>query len=155
MQIDFFVPGVPAPGGSKRAFAIRKGGVLTGRVALVDAGKNNKEWRSLVAMAAKQAMREAPPTLESLLVGVAFYLPRPKSHYKTGKNAGILRGDAPPTHTKTPDALKLARAVEDAMTGIVYMDDAQIVQEHISKEYSTMPGVFIYVASFPIKKETA
>lgn len=32
-----------------------------------------------------------------------------------------------------PDVLKLARGVEDALTGIVWRDDAQIVNESLSK----------------------
>ena len=32
-----------------------------------------------------------------------------------------------------PDVLKLARGVEDALTGIVWRDDAQIVNESLNK----------------------
>jgi predicted short-subunit dehydrogenase-like oxidoreductase (DUF2520 family) len=33
--------------------------------------------------------------------------------------------------------LKLARGVEDALTGIVWRDDAQIVVEHLEKRYGS------------------
>jgi Holliday junction resolvase RusA-like endonuclease len=34
-----------------------------------------------------------------------------------------------------PDVLKLARAAEDALTGIVWRDDSQIVHETLAKVY--------------------
>ena len=62
-----------------------------------------------------------------------FYRPRPKSHFGTGRNAAILKPSAPTYPIGRPDALKLARAVEDAMTGVVYSDDALIVREVLTK----------------------
>jgi Holliday junction resolvase RusA-like endonuclease len=34
-----------------------------------------------------------------------------------------------------PDWDKIARSCSDAMTGIIYLDDAQIVEGHVKKEY--------------------
>jgi Holliday junction resolvase RusA-like endonuclease len=39
---------------------------------------------------------------------------------------------------------KLLRAVEDAATGLLWWDDAQIVTQIITKGYGTRPGVTIY-----------
>jgi Holliday junction resolvase RusA-like endonuclease len=39
----------------------------------------------------------------------------------------------------------LWRAAEDALTGIVWADDAQITDQRVQKCYSTMPGVSITV----------
>jgi Holliday junction resolvase RusA-like endonuclease len=71
-----------------------------------------------------------------------FYLRRPKSHYL--KN-GALRPKAPRRHTTKPDVLKLARAIEDALTGIVYQDDAQIVCEQLEKYYGDPERVVIQI----------
>ena len=49
---------------------------------------------------------------------------------------GSLLGDAPARPTTKPDLLKLARGVEDAMSGIVYRDDAQITTEYLAKWYA-------------------
>ena len=62
---------------------------------------------------------------------VDFYVPRPKGHF--GKRG--LRLSAPAFPTVKPDATKLLRAVEDALTGIVWRDDAQVVEQHVSKLY--------------------
>lgn len=44
-----------------------------------------------------------------------------------------------------PDLDKLIRAVLDALTGIVYLDDSQVIGIHASKRYDTTQGVSIGV----------
>jgi Holliday junction resolvase RusA-like endonuclease len=139
-EITFFVAGVPAPGGSKRP--VRLGG--TGRILLVDDAKGNGPWRERVALAARQAYA-GPPLAGPLAVEFAFVVARPKGHYGSGKNAGRVRPTAPRYPCVKPDALKLARAIEDSLTGICYLDDALIVREFISKDYGDTPGVEITV----------
>jgi hypothetical protein len=34
-----------------------------------------------------------------------------------------------------PDVLKLARAIEDAITGVIWVDDSQIIDEHLYKRW--------------------
>jgi Holliday junction resolvase RusA-like endonuclease len=79
--------------------------------------------------------RYYPPLNGPLLLELTFWTPRPKGHYGSGKNAGQVRGSAPRHPTVKPDLLKLARAVEDALSGIVYRDDAQITTEILQKAY--------------------
>lgn len=38
-------------------------------------------------------------------------------------------------HTKKPDIDNLAKAVKDALKGIIYADDSQIVEAHLFKQY--------------------
>lgn len=134
--IHFFVPGVPVPGGSKKGFVVR------GRVCIVDAaGQRNKNWRAVVALAAKQHWR-GPLLDEALKVTVTFTMPRPKSHFL---NWGQLKISAPTLHTIRPDVLKLTRAVEDALTGVIWTDDSLIAQESMEKRYGTSPGAWILI----------
>ncbi len=130
-MIAFTVYGEAKPAGSKRAFTHPQ----TGRPILTDAsGKPGKDWRRAVADAAAEA---APPELlrGPIAVTFAFYRLRPKSHHRTGVNAALLRDSAPAYPITRPDVLKLARAAEDSMSGVVYADDAQIVDEHLFKRY--------------------
>ena len=135
-MISFFVPGIPAPGGSKRAFAIKKGGVFTGRVAIVDdAGQRNKDWRQACVVVAND---HRPQELfrGALRVDFAFTMPRPKYHFHTSKaREGQLREDAPTYHTSKPDRTKLMRSTEDALKGIIWADDSQIVAGEPTKTY--------------------
>lgn len=132
-MIRFFVPGVPAPGGSKRAF------VVNGRARLVDAGKNNKAWRSTVAQSACDACSE--PLKGPLRMTLIFNVTRPKGHY--GKRG--LRSSSPSHPTTRPDLTKLVRAVEDAMLGIAYADDSQIVQQCVEKRYAEQAGCYVSI----------
>ena len=138
--ISIVVYGIPRPAGSKRAFPIKKNGEYTGRSIVTDAsGQLGRDWRADVKAAAVEAY-QGPPLGGALYVLMCFFMPRPKSHFGTGKNAQKLRRGAPVYHTKRPDVLKLARAVEDALTGIVWADDSQIVRLYYAKHYADFPG---------------
>lgn len=64
-----------------------------------------------------------------------FFSERPKNHYGTGRNTGRLKSSAPPYKITNPDLTKLTRAVEDALTGIIWKDDSQVVQQETMKRY--------------------
>jgi Holliday junction resolvase RusA-like endonuclease len=59
---------------------------------------------------------------------------------------GKLPNDRQGYPTVRPDLEKLARAVMDALEGHAYKNDAQVVDQVISKRYSERPGVMIAVA---------
>jgi len=144
-KIEFFAPGIPRPGGSKKGFVNPK----TGRVMIVKAGGQNEEnWRQAVAYAAMRAMDGRPPLDGPVSLVVTFVMPRPKYHYHTAKRlAGELRQDAPGYHVKAPDRTKLMRSTEDAMTGIVYRDDSQVCTGNVEKRYGSQPGAVIAIES--------
>lgn len=129
------VEGIPAPQGSKRAFNHRH----TGRVVMLEsAGDKLKAWRQLVTLKARNvaAMRSWEPP-QAVTTSVQFYLPRPKSHYRTGRFAGELKPSAPLFHTTKPDSDKLLRAINDALTDAgVIRDDATITNINVQKAYA-------------------
>lgn len=141
-QISFTVPGIPAPGGSKKAF-IPKG---WSRAIITDAaGEKNREWKAAVAFAAYEAMKsQGETTLFSgpMEMEVIFYMPRTKAHFNS---KGELRGDAPLHHTNRPDVSKTTRSTEDAMTGVVWEDDSEVVQITARKLYGSPTGALIRV----------
>ena len=132
--ITFFVPGKPQTAGSKRAFVIRRGGQYTGRAIVTDDNPKSRDWKTDVGIMAKLSYAGQPLT-GPIELDLTFYLDRPKGHYRTGKYAESLRPSAPTHPTTKPDLLKLARGVEDALTGIVWRDDSQIVWERLQKRY--------------------
>lgn len=135
-SINFTVIGIPQPRGSKRAMPNRAGG----RPLMVDTNAKSAPWMATVAAAASEAMKGQPLLDGPLLLAVTFCFPRPKSHYRTGKRANELRDDAPQRHAKKPDCDKLLRAIGDAMTGVVYRDDAQIAGISAGKYYDDAGG---------------
>lgn len=91
-------------------------------------------WREAVGWAARIAYKGEK--LDCLMVmSLVFVKPRPKSHYGTGRNAEVLKDSAPAQPGVKPDTGKLARAVEDALTGVLYTDDSLLVDTFHSKRY--------------------
>lgn len=140
--VSFFVFGKPQPAGSKRAFCMRKGGAFTGRAIVTDANPKSRDWKTDVRREAERCF-EGEPWKAPIHLTLNFILSRPKNHYRTGKNAALLREDAPPYPVSKPDATKLCRGVEDALTGILWTDDALIVSQRITKAYGAHQGVLI------------
>lgn len=128
---ELTVPGVAQPAGSKRAIHHK----TTGRIIVMDANPKSRAWKREVAQVAMLA-RTGPDLLDGPLVAeFLFVVPRPKGHF--GKR-GLLPS-APQFPAVRPDALKLARAVEDALSKVVYRDDGQIVREILEKRYGDSP----------------
>lgn len=103
---------------------------------MVESSERVKPWRRQVAAA--YADHDFGNMLDGpVSVTVDFYLPRPKAHYGTGRNAGALKPSAPAEHLTMPDLDKLTRAVGDALTRLAWRDDSQIVAWHAYKHYAT------------------
>jgi Holliday junction resolvase RusA-like endonuclease len=134
-MIEFVVPGFAAPQGSKSAFKLPNG-----RVVLVESSKQVKPYRAVFAMCARQAWTD-PPATGVVAVELCFRFPRPKSHF-TSK--GLVRPGSPLAPTRY-DLDKLARAANDAMTGIVYVDDSQIAMLAASKEWGPTAETLVKV----------
>lgn len=133
-MIAFFVPGIPAPQGSKQAFVRGK------RAVLVEMSKALPAWRAAVTTAARAA-HQGPPLDGPLAVWIAFYLPRPKS----------VPARRRPYPTVTPDLDKLARAVLDGITDArTWTDDARVVDLTLTKRYqdpAAEPGAHVRITS--------
>lgn len=131
--LTFFAPGVPSTKGSARGFVVAgRGGGKPRAVITNDAGPKAKAWAAIVASAAQDAMAGAAPIEGAVSVEVIFEMPRPKAHStKRG-----LRPDAPVFSKSKPDIDKLLRCFLDALTGVVFLDDAQIACLVSSKGYA-------------------
>lgn len=164
VSLHFSVLGLPVPQGSKRVF--------NGR--LVDANHGTlRPYRALVAaegasaLARRIATPDAPtgvtgakelltegdlrpaPTREAVAVALRFGLPRPKGHWGTGRNADRLKPSAPAWPATKPDVDKLERAVLDALTGVLWADDSQVVILSADKVYSATPMTLVTVEAPP------
>lgn len=130
------VRGLPAPQGSKKHM---------GNGVMVESSKHVKPWRQDVKYAALEAVGADWTLLEGPLVAsMTFTFARPRSHFRTGRNAHLLRDAAPLCPTSPPDLSKILRSTEDALTGVVWKDDAQVVEYlRLAKFYagSADPGV--------------
>lgn len=127
LQIRFTVFGDPVPQGSKRVFH--------GKVVEM-AHARLRSYRQDIHVTALRAMQTRPPLTGPVAVAVTFSIPRPKSHYGSGRNASRRKEAAPPYPAKTPDIDKLGRGVLDALTGAAFNDDAQVVSLNLNKVWA-------------------
>jgi crossover junction endodeoxyribonuclease RusA len=153
-NLSFFIHGIPGPGGSKTAMPIRRGPrgplIIKGQqikgnrvfghpaIRVIDAStKTGKTWRKAVTTQAKRIMEEFEnlPTDQPVILNITFVMPRPKMHFGTGRNAEVLKPGAPEHHKTKPDRTKLLRSTEDALTGILWKDDSQVIAGDIRKVY--------------------
>jgi Holliday junction resolvase RusA-like endonuclease len=139
VRIQFFVPGIPKPGGSKRAFINRK----TGRPIITEDCKSSRDWRTAVAFAANEQFEY--PFAGPLSVHFDFLFLRPRGHFGTGRSAEYLKKSAPIYPAVRPDTTKLIRSTEDALKGIAWKDDAQVVTQSACKRYAQRGGAIITV----------
>ncbi len=135
--VAFFVAGIPAPQGSKRAF------VRGNRAVLVESSAKVRPWRDAVRHEAADAMNGAVPWDGAVTVTVTFYFPKP---------ASVRR----PLPTVRPDLDKLIRSTLDGLKdGGAYTDDARVVQIVPAKVYGARPGAAVTVRFLTREDEEA
>lgn len=131
-----WVPGIPQPQGSSRAF------VRGNRAVVTSANPALRGWREVVAVGVGLALPPDWVVLDGpVAVTVTFTLPRPKSLPR--------RRQFPATR---PDVDKLARAVLDALTGVVFRDDAQVVMLTAMKQYAVESPSGVQIVVTPMEE---
>ena len=138
--ITFFVPGIPASKGSTKSMRH----AATGKIITMSTCKTLPAWQATVRLIADRHWPHNP-SRGPMSATAEFWLPRPKSHYGTGRNAGKLKPNAPTWAPVTPDGDKMERAMWDGLTGVVFENDRQVVRWHGTKVYGDRPGVTITV----------
>lgn len=126
---EFTVSGRPETKGSAKAFRHRG----TGKIIVRNDNEKCAGWSRAVGWSARAAMRGAQPISGPVTVEAVFRFPRPKT-----------------TKLRAPrlDLDKLARALLDGMTGIVYVDDKQVAELRARKEWGPA-GVAVSVFETP------
>ncbi len=127
-----FVPGRPVPQGSTKAF------VVNGRARVTADNPATKPWRADIQAHVRAHVGPVIPHPDGpVTLGLRFLMPRRAAEPKR----------VTPAHTRKPDLDKLTRAVLDALTGLVYTDDSQVVGfHHLSKRTANIgeqPGLLV------------
>lgn len=134
MRIEFTAYGKPRTKGSTQSFVSKRGKVVTHDAA----GTAGLTWEQGVASAALVARSQAGERMvadEPIAVQAIFYTPRGPGHFGTGRNSGRLLPSAPRYPAKRPDVDKFLRRILDAMTGVIYQDDGQVIAVHGEKRW--------------------
>jgi Holliday junction resolvase RusA-like endonuclease len=135
--VVFRVAGIPHTQGSKTGF-VAGGHVVLREGSSPRAAADLKAWRYAVAGEAR--ISRCPLLAGPVLVSLRFGLPKPASAPKRRRTW--------PTATRSGDVDKLARACLDALTGVCFVDDAQVVGLAVTKDYGP-PGVEVMVIPVP------
>lgn len=95
----------------------------------------------------EQKVREAYtgemyPTDIPLMVLITAYLAIPKSA-RAKVSEGMIKGVIRPL--KRPDADNIAKSITDALNGVAYADDKQIVRLTVAKYYSICPRTEVVI----------
>lgn len=141
-QLRIEIAGIPEPQGNAKVRGVRggKAWVQTKTPALVD-------WRQAIRTEAQAAMRAAGYDVFlkpkwAIDLGITFYFAKPKSTPKYIKHMTVI-----------PDIDKLARAVLDGLSGVVYQDDGQVFCVSAEKVYGQkFLGAVVDVRAIPEKK---
>lgn len=139
-RVEFTVLGLPQPQGSK-TIVQRKGR----RPVVREDNPETGPWRSTVTARAQEAMNGRQLRSGPLRLRAVFVFPRPAGHFGTGRNYDRLKSSAPLYCRTRPDVDKLLRAVGDALTGVVFRDDAQLVIVEAEKHYGEPPCAHVIV----------
>jgi Holliday junction resolvase RusA-like endonuclease len=91
--------------------------------------KRATDWRNDCKHAALLAMGDRPPTRSAVRLQVEFSLAYPVSTIRKSQLGWYPA-------VKQPDVDKLQRGLFDALTGIVWVDDSQVVFVHANKNYA-------------------
>jgi Holliday junction resolvase RusA-like endonuclease len=134
-MVEFFVPGQPVGKGRPRI------GRVAGHARMFTPEKT-VSYESTVKLFASRAMAGRALIEGAVRVEMLIACQIPAS-WSQKKQASAAAGGVLPT-TK-PDVDNVEKALFDAMNGVVWKDDVQVVSVVKDKRYSPLPGVTVTV----------
>ena len=149
LDVTFFVEGIPKAKGNHRPCPIGKGRGLhlsrPGRghgagtyyllkhLGVRETTKGLGPWTRAIEAAAIAVRPPSPIPLDPFEVEVVFYTTRPQ------------KPKHPTRVVVKPDPDKLARALLDPLTGIIWKDDCQVTDLVVRKRYGDVPGARVRI----------
>lgn len=130
--VKFTVPGNPV--GKARPRMTRSGHAYT--------PDKTVSYENLVKMCFIEKYTDWVPVSGEAILRLNAYYPIPKSASKK-KKIDMVIGEIRPT--KKPDLDNVMKAIADALNGIAYVDDSQIVTAEVRKYYDDTPRVEVVI----------
>ena len=132
--VTFTVDGDPVPKGRPR-FARR------GQFVQTYTDAKTIDYETHVAIKARQAIGASEPFKGALSVFLYLRYGVPTSYSKKRKEACLAGLEYP----KKQDIDNVYKSITDAMQGIVFLNDSQIIEAHIKKVYAKTAGANVMV----------
>lgn len=102
----------------------------------------SREWKEYAGLMARQMMKGKPVKAGPISLKVVACFECPESWPRWKKDLALQGAIG---HTSKPDGDNILKAVKDAFTDIVWVDDAQVVASTVVKAYAEEPCVKAYV----------
>lgn len=136
-ELTIMIPGEPCAQGRPR-FSTHGGFVKA-----YDPEKS-RNYKAYVKMCAIKSMQEQGWTLteKALSIEIRAFMSIPSSKSKKFKQAAIEGIERP---AKKPDPDNIFKCITDALSGVAYKDDKQIVDARINKWYAEVPRVEVRI----------
>ena len=136
MKAEFIVYGEPV--GKARPRVTRMGHAYTPEKTVL--------YENLIKMEyERQCGGEKARKPEQVMMTVVLYYQIPKSVSKKKREQMITGGIRP---TKKPDCDNALKCVADALNGLAYDDDSQLVQCHVEKWYAEDPRIEVILRGY-------
>lgn len=107
-------------------------------------------WRRAVEILGTQAARRMGmdgPRRDYWVIRLVVHLKRPKSHYGTGRNADVVKASSPLHPISKPDDDNYLKLAKDALEGIFWANDSQVVASTVVKTYSSWQGFEVEIST--------
>lgn len=149
-EIVIEVPGHPV--GKGRARSVLRGYTTTAtgkRRPVIGhyTPEKTRTWEGIARTLAMNAMRSRLPMHDPVAIQLRITLPVPAGWPQWKRTLALEGGIAP---TVKPDADNVEKAVKDALNGVVWHDDCQVVHCTKLKRYGAAPGVHIIIVPLGI-----
>lgn len=133
-MIEFEIPGEPQPQGRP---------IFSSKTKTARDPEKSRNYKKIVRFYAR---RSKPPDIlkTALIVHIDIFKKPPKSISGVKKNAEALKNETMRPVTK-PDVDNYAKGIKDACTGILWVDDSQVVELLVRKFYSMNPRAVVKV----------
>lgn len=151
-EVIFTIPGKPQGKDRPRGFiktqtvgnglAAYKTGLKIKRTVGMITTQKTVQYEYLIGVLAKQQMAGKEPFSCPMRVDILLFYPISKSWTKVKKNNAHLGKMVP---TVKPDIDNCTKAIFDALNHIVWVDDTQVVDKHVSKHFSDNPRVEVRI----------
>jgi len=136
--LSFEVPGTPVAKARAR-FSSRNGCAYTPS-ATAAYERSVQQWAQLAMLQAGRKTTTAPVSVE-----IHLYFPIPESWSKSKKERAIFGQ----TYPKSVDVDNVAKSLLDGCNGIVFDDDSQVIELHVTKRYGLEPKARVFVTEVP------
>lgn len=133
--LRLWIPGTPQGKGRARSF------IRNGKIAHITPEKT-RTYEGNIKTLAIETMGELPPSSKPIRIDLVIVM-RPSDSWPEWKKELAYSGRLSPT--AKPDSDNVEKAVKDALNGIAWLDDAQVVQDTKQKIFGERPGVRVEV----------